>query len=186
MNLKNKKEIDNQLCSYDYELDPSLIAYEPKKVRHTSRMMIVRDVLSENSSSTNQLTGHLVDELNKGDLIIILKEPESQAEVSFLLLMMTETVLILQQVTFLFLVTLIHQLVMYQPLSSLVILPRQDSFVLSSKCSIIMPSAYEIFLYKSIFLFYVENILLLGFMSYRYQFLSFSPIFGHRRFKILI
>ena len=71
MNLKNKKEIDNQLCSYDYELDPSLIAYEPKKVRHTSKMMIVRDVLSENSSSTNQLTGHLVDELNKGDLVII-------------------------------------------------------------------------------------------------------------------
>ena len=85
MNLKNKKEIDNQLCSYDYELDPSLIAYEPKKVRHTSRMMIVRDVLSENSLSTNQLTGHLVDELNKGDLVIINDTKVMKARLSFLL-----------------------------------------------------------------------------------------------------
>ena len=85
MNSKNKKEIDNQLRSYDYELDPSLIAYEPKKVRHSSRMMIVRDNLSENSSSTDKLTGHIVNELNQGDLVIINDTKVMKARLSFLL-----------------------------------------------------------------------------------------------------
>ena len=85
MNSKNNKQIDYQLCSYDYELDPSLIAYEPKKVRHTSRLMIVRDFLSENSSSTDQLTGDIVHELNKGDLIIINDTKVMKARLSFLL-----------------------------------------------------------------------------------------------------
>ncbi len=85
MKSKKKKEIDNQLRSYDYELDPSLIAYEPKKVRHTSRMMIVRDSFSENSSSTDQLTGNIVDELDKGDLIIINDTKVMKARLSFLL-----------------------------------------------------------------------------------------------------
>ncbi len=85
MNSKNKQGIDNQLCSYDYELDPSLIAYEPKKVRHTSRMMIVRDFQSEKSSSTDQLTGDIVDELNEGDLIIINDTKVMKARLSFLL-----------------------------------------------------------------------------------------------------
>jgi len=48
-------------------------------------MMIVRDVLSENSLSTNQLTGHLVDELNKGDLVIINDTKVMKARLSFLL-----------------------------------------------------------------------------------------------------
>ena len=85
MNSKNRKEIDYQLRSYDYELDPSLIAYEPKKVRHTSRMMIVRDSLSENSSSTDQLTGNIINELNQGDLIIINDTKVMKARLSFLL-----------------------------------------------------------------------------------------------------
>jgi len=85
LNSKNNKQIDYQLCSYDYELDPSLIAYEPKKVRHTSRLMIVRDFLSENSSSTDQLTGDIVHELNKGDLIIINDTKVMKARLSFLL-----------------------------------------------------------------------------------------------------
>tara|TARA_Y100001933_G_scaffold160771_1_gene158982 strand:- start:716 stop:1849 length:1134 start_codon:yes stop_codon:yes gene_type:complete len=85
LNSKNKKKIDNQLRSYDYELDPSLIAYEPKKVRHTSRMMIVRDFLSENSESTDKLTEHIVDELSKDDLIIINDTKVMKARLSFLL-----------------------------------------------------------------------------------------------------
>ena len=85
MNSKYKKEIDNQLRSYNYELDPSLIAYEPKKVRHTSKMMIVRDFLSENSSITYKLTEDIVDELNRGDLIIINDTKVMKARLSFLL-----------------------------------------------------------------------------------------------------
>jgi len=85
LNSKNKEEIDNQLRSYDYELDYSLIASEPKKVRHTSRMMIVRDLLSQKSISTDKLTEHIVDELNKGDLIIINDTKVMKARLSFLL-----------------------------------------------------------------------------------------------------
>ncbi len=85
MNSTNNKEIDNQLVSYDYELDSSLIAYEPKKVRHTSRMMIVKNYFSQTNSSTDKLTENIIDELNKGDLIIINDTKVMKARLSFLL-----------------------------------------------------------------------------------------------------
>ena len=85
MDSENNKEIDNQLRSYDYELDPSLIASQPKKVRHTSRMMIVRDSLSQKNLSTDKLTEHILDELNEGDLIIVNDTKVMKAKLSFLL-----------------------------------------------------------------------------------------------------
>ena len=83
--MKNRREKDNQLRSYDYELDPSLIAYEPKLLRHKSRMMIVRNCLSSKNFSTNKLTEDIVDELNKGDLVIINDTKVMKARLSFLL-----------------------------------------------------------------------------------------------------
>ena len=45
----NNEERDYKLESYDYLLDPSLIASKPSAIRHESRLMIVRNsVLEEN------------------------------------------------------------------------------------------------------------------------------------------
>jgi len=60
-------ELDLQLNSYDYKLDPSLIANKPKRIRHKSRLMVVRRI----SSYEDKLTEDIIDELNNGDLIIV-------------------------------------------------------------------------------------------------------------------
>jgi len=60
-------ELDLQLNSYDYKLDPSLIANKPKRIRHKSRLMVVR----RNSSYEDKLTEDIIDEINNGDLIIV-------------------------------------------------------------------------------------------------------------------
>ena len=68
MDTKLKQdELDLQLNSYDYKLDPSLIANKPKRIRHKSRLMVVR----RNSSYEDKLTEDIIDELNNGDLIIV-------------------------------------------------------------------------------------------------------------------
>ena len=67
----NHDELDLQLNSYDYKLDSSLIANKPKKIRHESRMMVVRQVSSDISSYEEKLTENIIDELNNGDLIIV-------------------------------------------------------------------------------------------------------------------
>ena len=72
MNLRNRKdELDLYLNSYDYQLDPSLIASSPKEVRHNSRLMIVRNALYKRNYSTDKLTLDIVDEINNGDLVIV-------------------------------------------------------------------------------------------------------------------
>ncbi len=68
---ENKVELDFQLKSYNYILDPSLIANEPKEIRHKSRMMVVRNSLSQEKYDTNKLTENIIDELSSGDLIVV-------------------------------------------------------------------------------------------------------------------
>ena len=68
---KNKVELDFQLNSYNYILDPALIANEPKEIRHKSRMMVVRNSLSQDNCDTNKLTENIIDELSSGDLIVV-------------------------------------------------------------------------------------------------------------------
>ncbi len=68
---KEKHELDFILNSYNYTIDSSLIASTPAKVRHKSRMMIVRDSLKINSFSIDKLTENIVDEINKGDLLVV-------------------------------------------------------------------------------------------------------------------
>ena len=65
------EEIDHKLEAYDYCLDESLIAGKPFKVRHESRLMIVRDSSLEEDYSTNKYTKDLLAELREGDLVVI-------------------------------------------------------------------------------------------------------------------
>ena len=72
MNFKiNNASLDQNLDSYDYLLDPSLIASKPTRVRHKSRLMIVRDNKLKENFTTNKFTENLLDELRKGDLVIV-------------------------------------------------------------------------------------------------------------------
>ena len=72
MNFKiHNKEIDHKLEAYDYLLDDSLIASKPSKVRHESRLMIVRDSALEEDYSINKFTKDILDELREGDLVVI-------------------------------------------------------------------------------------------------------------------
>ena len=72
MHLKiNNQEIDHKLEAYDYFLDSSLIASKPSKIRHESRLMIVRDSALEEDFSTNKFTKNLVDEFREGDLVVV-------------------------------------------------------------------------------------------------------------------
>jgi len=68
---KNEIDLDHQLESYNYELNQSLIANKPSKIRHESRMMIVKDIASINNFSVDKLTLNIIDELNTGDSIIV-------------------------------------------------------------------------------------------------------------------
>ncbi len=68
---QNQDELDFYLNSYDYSLDYSLIADKPIKVRHKSRMMIVRNISLKKNFNINTLTEDIVDELNQGDLIVV-------------------------------------------------------------------------------------------------------------------
>ena len=64
MNFKiNNEEIDHRLEAYDYFLDSKLIASKPSRIRHESRLMIVRDSSLKENFSTNKFTENLVDEL---------------------------------------------------------------------------------------------------------------------------
>ena len=72
MNIdRNKIDLDYQLNSYNYELNSSLIASRPSRVRHESRMMIVNDSLSSESYSVDKLTLNIIDQLNQGDLMVV-------------------------------------------------------------------------------------------------------------------
>ena len=52
----HNEEIDHKLEAYDYFLDETLIANKPSKVRHESRLMIVRDSSLEEDFTTNKYT----------------------------------------------------------------------------------------------------------------------------------
>ena len=67
----HNEEIDHKLEAYDYILDETLIANKPSKVRHESRLMIVRDSSLEEDFTTNKYTKNLLDELKKGDLVVV-------------------------------------------------------------------------------------------------------------------
>ncbi|SVC94898.1 uncharacterized protein METZ01_LOCUS347752, partial [marine metagenome] len=69
--IDKQYELDLQLNSYDYKLDPSLIANTPKRIRHESRMMVVRQVGHDIGYYEDKLTKNIIDELNNGDLIIV-------------------------------------------------------------------------------------------------------------------
>ena len=66
-----KEDRDYKLESYDYLLDPSLIASKPSAIRHESRLMIVRDSILEENYSTNKFTKNILDEFREGDLVIV-------------------------------------------------------------------------------------------------------------------
>jgi len=55
----NKDERDYRLESYDYLLDPSLIASKPSAIRHESRLMIVKNSVLEEDCLTNKFTKNL-------------------------------------------------------------------------------------------------------------------------------
>jgi len=67
----NKEERDYRLESYDYLLDPSLIASKPSAIRHESRLMIVRNSVLEEDCLTNKFTKNLLDEFREGDLVVV-------------------------------------------------------------------------------------------------------------------
>ena len=67
----NKEERDYRLESYDYSLDPSLIASKPSAIRHESRLMIVRNSVLEEDCLTNKFTKNLLDEFREGDLVVV-------------------------------------------------------------------------------------------------------------------
>ena len=67
----NIEEKDYRLESYDYLLDPSLIASKPSAIRHESRLMIVRNSVLEENYLTNKFTKNLLDEFRKGDLVVV-------------------------------------------------------------------------------------------------------------------
>ena len=67
----NNEEIDHKLDSYDYFLEPSLIANKPSKIRDKSRLMIVKDSSLEKNFSTDKLTKNLLDEFREGDLVVV-------------------------------------------------------------------------------------------------------------------
>lgn len=67
----NKEERDYRLESYDYLLDPSLIASKPSAIRHESRLMIVRNSALEKDCLTNKFTKNLLDEFREGDLVVV-------------------------------------------------------------------------------------------------------------------
>ena len=64
-------EVDHKLQAYDYFLDESFIASKPSKVRHESKLMIVRDSGLKENYSTNKYTKDLLAELREGDLVVI-------------------------------------------------------------------------------------------------------------------
>ena len=67
----NNEERDYRLESYDYLLDPSLIASKPSAIRHESRLMIVRNSVLEEDCLTNKFTKNLLDEFREGDLVVV-------------------------------------------------------------------------------------------------------------------
>ena len=67
----HNEEIDHKLEAYDYCLDESLIANKPSKVRHESKLMIVRDSALKEDYSTDKYTKDLLAELREGDLVVI-------------------------------------------------------------------------------------------------------------------
>ncbi len=67
----NNEGRDYKLESYDYLLDPSLIASKPSAIRHESRLMIVRNSVLEEDCLTNKFTKNLLDEFREGDLVVV-------------------------------------------------------------------------------------------------------------------
>ena len=67
----NIEEKAYRLESYDYLLDPSLIASKPSAIRHESRLMIVRNRFLKENCLTNKFTKNLLDEFREGDLVVV-------------------------------------------------------------------------------------------------------------------
>ncbi len=72
MNSQNTQDqLDFSLNSYNYEIDSSLIANRPMKVRHKSKMMIVKSLSSKENYCVDKLTENIIDEISAGDLVIV-------------------------------------------------------------------------------------------------------------------
>ncbi len=62
---------DFLLSSYDYELDPNLIAQEPIEPRHKARMMVLSRKRGECIQSSDSRIWDLLTELKPGDLLVM-------------------------------------------------------------------------------------------------------------------
>ena len=62
---------DSCLSSYDYELNPELIAQEPSSSRHDARLMLVKEEVRDEELSVDLKIWDLQKELNPGDLIVL-------------------------------------------------------------------------------------------------------------------
>ena len=62
---------DSLLSSYDYELDPKLIAQEPFNPRHMARLMLVKEEGSEEELSGELKVWDIQKEFLAGDLIVL-------------------------------------------------------------------------------------------------------------------
>ena len=62
---------DSLLSSYDYELDPDLIAQKPINPRHLARLMVVKEKTKDDNFNIESKIWDIQNELNPGDLIVL-------------------------------------------------------------------------------------------------------------------
>ncbi len=62
---------DFSLSSYDYELDPNLIAQKPLEPRHEARLMLVSEEGQDDEVSTHHKVWDIQNELKEGDLLVL-------------------------------------------------------------------------------------------------------------------
>ena len=67
----HNEEIDHKLEAYDYIIDETLIPNRTCKVRHESKLMIVRDSGLKENYLTNKYTKDLLAEIREGDLVVV-------------------------------------------------------------------------------------------------------------------
>ena len=63
--------IDSYLSSYDYELDPQLIAQTPIEPRHQARLMVIGEENKDKELPGSHKVWDFKEELNAGDLLVL-------------------------------------------------------------------------------------------------------------------
>ena len=66
-----EKQTDLFLRSYDYHLNPNLIAQSPIEPRHDARLMLVKETYQDDALSIHKKVWDLINELNCGDLLVL-------------------------------------------------------------------------------------------------------------------